>query len=99
MNRKRCELAVRRQLRPQPPPAPAPTLLFAVLKGARLPTLIEKAVELGAGELMPVVTKHCHAREVNEARLQSIATEAAEQCGRLDVPPIRAVRTLPQALA
>ena len=33
LNRKRCELAIRRQLRPQPPSTPAPTLLFAVLKG------------------------------------------------------------------
>ena len=64
--------------------------------GARLPTLIEKSVELGAGEIVPVVTSHCHARTLNEARLLSIATEAAEQCGRLDVPTIRPMQTLPQ---
>ena len=37
INRKRCELAIRRQLRPQPPATPAPTLLFAVLKGGTSP--------------------------------------------------------------
>ena len=65
--------------------------------GARLPTLIEKSVELGAGELVPIVSQHCHARTLNEVRLQSIATEAAEQCGRLDVPPIRPITPLLQA--
>lgn len=65
--------------------------------GARLPTLVEKAVELGAGALMPIIMDHCHARSLNEARLQNIAIEAAEQCGRMDVPPIHSALSLSQA--
>jgi 16S rRNA (uracil1498-N3)-methyltransferase len=100
LNRKGCEFAVRGCLRPQPAPAPAPTLLFGVLKGARLPSLVEKAVELGVGELVPVLTTHCHARALNVQRLQAVATEAAEQCGRLDVRyPARRTRHLGSAEA
>ena len=99
LNRKGCEFAVRGCLRPQPAPAPAPTLLFGVLKGARLPSLVEKAVELGVGELVPVLTTHCHARALNVPRLQAVATEAAEQCGRLDVPVISPLATLRDVLA
>ncbi|KAL1496195.1 hypothetical protein AB1Y20_014811 [Prymnesium parvum] len=98
LGRRTAELAVRSRLREQPPRVPAPTLLFGVLKGARLPSLVEKSVELGVGKLVPVVTDNCHARAVNEARLQNIATEAAEQCGRMDVPRIDAAVSLSQAL-
>jgi 16S rRNA (uracil1498-N3)-methyltransferase len=54
LDKKRCELRVLELLREQPSPSPAPTLLFGVLKGARMPTLVEKATELGVGELRVV---------------------------------------------
>lgn len=98
LDRKRCHVVVDALRRPQPMAAPAPTLLFGVLKGARLPTLIEKATELGVGELVPVLTARCAARDLNIPRMQAIAVEAAEQCGRLTVPPVRPVLPLARAL-
>lgn len=92
LDRKRCALRVVEQTRPQPGAAAAarePTLLFGVLKGQRLPTLIEKCTELGVGTLQPVVTNHCAARKLNAPRLQAIAVEAAEQSGRLTVPTVQ----------
>ncbi|KOO21831.1 16s ribosomal RNA methyltransferase [Chrysochromulina tobinii] len=73
-------------------------LLFGVLKGARLPTLIEKAVELGADELQPVLTQHCAVRSLNVERLGAIAVEASEQSGRLTVPCVREPQPLQAVL-
>jgi 16S rRNA (uracil1498-N3)-methyltransferase len=64
-------------------------LLFAPLKKARTDFLIEKATELGAAEIRPVITERCDADSVRVDRLQRIAVEAAEQTERLDVPPVR----------
>ena len=91
IDRRACELRCDTQLRPQPSSTAvlAPTLLFGVLKAARLPTLVEKATELGVAELQPVITQHCHARDLNLAKLASAAAGAAEQCGRLTVPRVR----------
>jgi len=79
------QLSLQSQLRPQRAEDGA-TLLFGVLKGARLPMLVEKATELGVSQLQPVLMQHCAARAVNVPRLQAIAVEAAEQSGRLTVP-------------
>ena len=72
-------------------------LLFAPLKKARTDFLVEKAVEMGVARLCPVITRHTNAERVRTDRLAALATEAAEQCGRLEVPaiaepePLRAV--------
>ena len=88
LDRKRCELTVEEQVRVQPALADGPTLLFGLIKGARLPTLVEKATELGAAQIIPVLTSRCNARSHNPERLSAIATEASEQCGRLTVPSV-----------
>ncbi len=64
-------------------------LLFAPLKKARTDFLVEKAVELGAAEILPVLTERTDADTVRVDRLQRLAIEAAEQTERLDVPPVR----------
>jgi len=63
-------------------------LLIALVKRARLETIVEKAAELGAARVRPVITERTNADHTNVARLQAIATEAAEQTGRLDVPTV-----------
>jgi 16S rRNA (uracil1498-N3)-methyltransferase len=64
-------------------------LLFAPLKKTRTDFVVEKAVELGAADIRPVITDRCEAETVRTERLQRIAVEAAEQTERLDVPPVR----------
>jgi 16S rRNA (uracil1498-N3)-methyltransferase len=64
------------------------TLAFAPPKGPRLAALVEKATELGVTALAPVIAARSVVRNVNPARLRAIATEAAEQCGRLSLPEI-----------
>lgn len=68
--------------------APTLTFAFAPLKQARLDYLVEKAAEMGAGRLQPVLTQHTQVRRLNTERLQANIVEACEQCGILTVPPI-----------
>lgn len=74
------------------------TLCFAPVKRGPLETIVQKAVEIGAAHLQPVLTDRTVAPKLNIERLQAIATEAAEQCGRLTVPsvgePIKLARML-----
>src|SRR5882757_662597 len=64
-------------------------LCFAPLKRARIDYLAEKATELGAAVLQPVVTHHTIVERVNIERLRANAVEAAEQSERLSVPEVR----------
>jgi 16S rRNA (uracil1498-N3)-methyltransferase len=98
LDRRAAELRVGAQLRPPPKSGTGPTLLFGVLKGPRLTMLVEKATELGVHTLQPVVTEYCVARSVNVPRLTAIATEAAEQSGRLSVPRVMEAVPLLDAL-
>lgn len=66
------------------------TLLFAPLKKARTDYVVEKATELGACVIRPVITARTQSERVRVERLQKIALEAAEQTERLDVPVVEA---------
>jgi 16S rRNA (uracil1498-N3)-methyltransferase len=61
---------------------------FAPLKHARLDYMVQKAVEMGAASLTPVITQHTQAARVNVARMRANVIEAAEQCGVLAVPSV-----------
>jgi 16S rRNA (uracil1498-N3)-methyltransferase len=63
-------------------------LVIALVKRGRLETIVEKAAELGARRLVPVLTERTNADRARVGRLTAIATEAAEQTGRLDVPQV-----------
>ncbi len=62
--------------------------VFAPLKHARLDYMVQKAVEMGATELQPVITRFTQVARVNLERMQANAIEAAEQCGILAVAAI-----------
>ena len=81
-----CLLALE-QTRPQPHPGRL-HYLFAPLKHARLDYMVQKAVEMGAAVLQPVLTQHTQASRVNVERMQANGLEAAEQCGILAIPQI-----------
>lgn len=77
------------QVRPQPTGSTL-TYAFAPLKHARLDYMVQKAVEMGAGVLAPVLTQHTQVSRINTERMTANAIEAAEQCGILNVPEVRA---------
>ena len=80
-------LVVEARTRPQPT---ALTLeyAFAPLKHARLDYMVQKAVEMGAGRLSPVMTRYTQVTRVNTERMRANAMEAAEQCGILSLPEV-----------
>lgn len=74
-------------------------LLFAPLKKARTDYAVEKACELGVARIQPVMTEYTQTGRVRADKLHAIATEAAEQTERLDVPVIGEAMNLSAALA
>lgn len=85
--KKRMTLSTVRKTK-EPESIPDVWLGFAPVKRAQTDWLVEKATELGVARLMPVVTQRTIAERVKLDRLESIAIEAAEQCGRTRVPQI-----------
>ncbi len=82
----------------RPSPAEPPytvTLYQGMPKGDKLDTVVQKAVELGATEIVPVMCERAVSRpddksmEKKVVRLNRIAAEAAKQCGRGIVPEVR----------
>jgi 16S rRNA (uracil1498-N3)-methyltransferase len=73
--------------------------LFAPLKHARLDYMVQKAVELGASRLQPVITRHTQAARINLERMRANAIEAAEQCGILNICEVADGLPLTKALA
>ena len=63
-------------------------LIMALVKRPRVETIVEKAAELGARRVRLAVTERTNADKARVDRLVAIATEAAEQTGRLDVPQV-----------
>lgn len=85
--RKAMALTIERKTR-EAEPVPDVWLAFAPVKRAATDWLVEKATELGAARLIPVITKRTIVDRVKLDRLETIAIEAAEQCGRTRLPEI-----------
>ncbi len=85
-------------MKPQPPAADL-HYLFAPLKHARLDYMVQKAVEMGAGQLRPVITRRTQVSRINLERMRANAIEAAEQCGILSLPEVVGEKPLEAALA
>jgi 16S rRNA (uracil1498-N3)-methyltransferase len=92
--RLRCE----RQVSAVTPP-PDIDYCFAPLKHARLDYVVQKATELGARRLRPVITQRTIAERVNLERMAANVIEAAEQCNLVFVPEVTEPVKLPKLLA
>jgi 16S rRNA (uracil1498-N3)-methyltransferase len=62
--------------------------VFAPLKHARLDYMVQKAVEMGASSLQPVLTRFTQVSRVNSERMRANVIEAAEQCGILSLAAV-----------
>ncbi len=96
-SRKKIVLQPVEQTRPQPEASDL-YYLFAPLKVGRLDYLVQKAVEMGAGTMQPVMTQHVQGKITNLDRLRANVTEAAEQCGVLSIPEVSEPRKLADIL-
>ena len=80
-------------------------LYQAIPKGDRMETVIEKAVELGVYEIIPVEMKYCVVKLDDKKkasrlkRYQSIAEAAAKQSKRSSIPKIHDFMTYAEAVA
>ncbi|WP_269583683.1 16S rRNA (uracil(1498)-N(3))-methyltransferase [Roseibium sp. Sym1] len=95
--RRECALQLMERTRDQTVPNDL-MYMFAPLKHARLDYMVQKAVEMGAGSLKPVMTQHTQASRVNLERMEANVIEAAEQCGVLSVPEVLAPQPLNDVL-
>lgn len=96
-SRKKIQLTPIELTRPQPEDCDL-QFLFAPLKVGRMDYLVQKAVEMGAGLLQPVMTQHVQGKITSLERLQANAVEAAEQCGVLAIPKVAAPQKLKDLL-
>ncbi len=87
VSKRGCVIEATQRTRPQATP-PDLELAVALVKRSRLETIVEKAAELGARRVRLVITRRTNADHTKVGRLTAIATEAAEQTGRLDVPEV-----------
>ncbi|MDR1275840.1 MAG: 16S rRNA (uracil(1498)-N(3))-methyltransferase [Candidatus Accumulibacter sp.] len=76
------------------------TLIQALLPGEKMDTTVQKAVELGVGRIVPVISRRSIPRleaERTRRRLEhwrGIVVAACEQCGRNRLPEVDAPRSL-----
>jgi len=80
-------LTVKEVTRPQDR-LPDVNYVFAPLKHARLDYIAQKAVEMGARRLQPVLTRHTQVSRINSERMRANVIEAAEQCGILTLAEV-----------
>jgi 16S rRNA (uracil1498-N3)-methyltransferase len=95
VSKKDMALRLVEQTRPQTPAGDL-HYLFAPLKHARLDYMVQKAVEMGATRLTPVITRRTQVDRVNLERMRANAIEAAEQCGILSIAEIDAPMNMTQ---
>jgi len=87
IDKKQTTIKVQKQIR-KPIKEKDIWLLFAPLKKDKTDFVIEKAVELGASKIVPVITARTNSAKVKIERFELQAIEAAEQCERMSVPEI-----------
>lgn len=95
VTRKEVIAVVREQLAPVPESAVRIRLFQGIVKGEKMDLVIQKTVELGVHEIVPVVTERSQVRETRRLlRWQKISEEAARQCGRSIIPSVHEVVAL-----
>lgn len=79
-------------------------LFQAIPKGDKFETILQKSIELGVSEIVPVLTRRCVSRPTSKdftkklARYGKISESASKQSGRGIVPKVHSMVTLDQAI-
>jgi 16S rRNA (uracil1498-N3)-methyltransferase len=97
VHKRSCEIRLDIQVNEQPAASPSPVRLI-VAPCKRQDMVIEKATELGATQISPVLTQRTTVRASTADKWQRWAIEAAEQCERLDIPQIDPLQPLPEVI-
>ena len=94
LSKKGGRVLLHTQTRQQPQGTRRVHLYFAPIKKTAMDWMMEKAVELGATDIHPVLTQNTEVRKINEERLAKQIFEAAEQCERLEIPTLHPMKPL-----
>jgi 16S rRNA (uracil1498-N3)-methyltransferase len=98
VNREEIQLRKMHEARVLPLPCQI-TLAQAIPKGKNMDLIVQKAVEIGAAEIAPLVSErtivHLEAKEAaqKQAKWQQVAIEAAKQCGQNWLPTVQIPKT------
>ncbi len=91
-SKKSASLSLLKQIARQPKPSDI-YYGFAPLKKARLDYMMQKATEMGAGIIQPIITQYTQNPKINIDKIKANVIEAAQQCEVLNLPKIeQAVR-------
>jgi 16S rRNA (uracil1498-N3)-methyltransferase len=98
------ELKIVQQTKSEPLPVKI-ALAQAIPKGKQMDLIIQKAVELGAGEVFPLLSERTVVQlkddgdpDKKQNKWQTVAIDAAKQCGRNYVPQVSEPRTMKEFL-
>ncbi len=94
ISRNSCVCKILKQVQSFVPPAVYTTCIFSIIKPKNIELILQKCTEIGVRKFIPLYTSRSISSSINYKRLNSIAVEAAEQCGRIDIPVIAEVTTL-----
>lgn len=97
LNKKAGTIALIRQTRLQKKEGTC-ILCPALIKKENFDWVLQKATELGVGEIWPIITDRTVVGKLNQERAEAIITEACEQCERLTVPILKQPQKLEAAL-
>ncbi len=75
------------------------TLYISVIKKDNVELVAQKATELGVSKIVPIISERSEKKGLNKERLEKIAIEASEQCGRGDIPVIDDIKSFDEALS
>jgi 16S rRNA (uracil1498-N3)-methyltransferase len=96
----RGEILLRKMHEARVPPLPCRiTLAQAIPKGKNMDLIVQKAVEIGATEIAPLISErtivHLEAKEAaqKQAKWHQVAIEAAKQCGQNWLPTVQLPKT------
>lgn len=74
------------------------SLYLAILKKENFELAVQKAVECGVSEIIPMITERTVKTGLNAERLEKIIKEASEQCGRTFVPKLYEIMKFENAI-
>jgi 16S rRNA (uracil1498-N3)-methyltransferase len=93
----RVEVEILKIERPEREPKIFVSLFCSVLKKSNFELVVQKATEIGVGEIVPILSKNTVKTGLNFKRLEKIVKESAEQSKRVTLPKIESILTFKEA--